>query len=287
MLFKKDLNFRSMGVINITPNSFSDGGEFNKAETFKKRFEESTQTFDIIDIGAESTAPFNDVVSESEELKRYELFDDYIANHPDPEISLSIDTYKPAVFVHVYHTVKKNWPKTTLIWNDVSGKLDEEFLNVVDELNNDFEYVFCHNLVPERSQAAEHMNYTVEGNVSKHILDYFKADHDLLKQCEIKYYFDPCFGFSKTREQNHELLRDMPMIMDLFKGVEFVYGISRKSFLRFPPDENIRDPKVNLEVEALQTLFLNYMAGREMVIRAHSLSPLKSVLNFHKLTHNS
>ena len=63
--------YESMGVINITPDSFSDGAQFNAPETFSKAFKFHSEKFDIVDIGAESTAPKNQAITAEVEIERF------------------------------------------------------------------------------------------------------------------------------------------------------------------------------------------------------------------------
>ena len=124
----------------MTPNSFSDGGKLqNPIKTFK----EHSQSFDIVDVGAESTAPFNGPIGPGEELTRLVGFFSEVLGEKDPETTISIDSYRPEVFYEVALEVKKAWPKSDLIFNDVSGKVDPDLMELM-KTELPFSYVFSH-----------------------------------------------------------------------------------------------------------------------------------------------
>jgi len=228
--------YKMMGVINITPDSFSDGNQYNHLESFNLKFDELLTWADIIDIGAESSAPMNSKVDISTEQKRFEeIFFPYIKSRPDPSINLSIDTYKIETFIYVYDFVKKNWPKTKLYFNDVSGQVDTSLLNLLKS-KRDFFYILSHNLVDKREFTLEHMDYCLSLNNDdflKSMNQFFKERLQILKEYQGKIIIDPCFGFSKSREQNLFLINHFSRFISSldFKG-EVAVGISKKSFLR-------------------------------------------------------
>lgn len=277
-----------MGVINLTPNSFSDGGCFNQSDSFEKHFCSLLKTASIIDLGAESTAPFNDPISIDEELKRYEeVFFPLLRTLPDPKSIISIDTYKVSVFKAVASKIKKSWPKTKIIFNDVSGSLDNELIDLLKDDSLDFSYVYSHNLAPNRGQTSHHMNYCLKvGNESllKEIKNYFKNGLSKLKEIKREIIIDPCFGFSKTREQNHYLLSHMKEFLSAFDEEQpLLYGISRKSFLRLPPDMDIRDSENIKVLDHMQTLLMDeiikYNPDRKIIFRCHNDTSLKAIQN--------
>ena len=116
-----------MGVINITPNSFSEGGPTNTLDTFLEKWDHLLALkANILDVGAESTAPFNNPVNEKEEKERFKkIFFPQLGALKLPQI-ISIDTYRPAVFRYVYDEVKRLYPQQKFIWNDVSGVIDSQ-----------------------------------------------------------------------------------------------------------------------------------------------------------------
>jgi dihydropteroate synthase len=135
--------FKSMGVINITPDSFSDGNQYNQYSLFQNYFQKSLKHFDVIDIGAESTAPFNQAIDAKDEMDRYQVLIQYIQENDDPKITLSLDTYKCDVFHYLYQIVKKHWKDSKLIFNDVSGKIDDDLKRLAKDLKNDLFMFFA------------------------------------------------------------------------------------------------------------------------------------------------
>ena len=233
-----------MGVINLTPNSFSDGGDFNQFHSFKNRFLELLKWAHIIDLGAESTAPFNSKISAKEELSRYEeLFFPLLEELEDPHIEISIDTYKVDVFITVLKKINLKWPKTRVIFNDVSGAIDSELVDVLKSRELDFSYVFSHNLAPSREQTQNHMKYlspSVGMDFFRENIRYFEEGLKRLSTFEKTIIIDPCFGFSKSREQNLYLLKNLKTFLLQFPvGLDCLVGISRKSFLRSEKNKDL------------------------------------------------
>lgn len=266
------MNFKTMGVINVTPNSFSDGGELkDPSYTFKKVLNE----FDIGDIGAESTAPFNDPIEAKTELIRLESFFSKVLDAPDPEAQISIDTYRPEVFYEVALEINRVWPKSRLIFNDISGKIDFDLMELM-KTELPFSYVFSHNLCPARDLSSHHMDYVFQGEFEefmREVARYFKDGLEKLRVTNREIIIDPCFGFSKTKEQNLGLLKELARLSKMIEGDEvLMVGISRKSFLRVPKGLNAKDPKNQERLDHLQSLIaldLVKKVQRPMIFRSH------------------
>lgn len=207
--------------MNITPNSFSDGGELTSEAAFKKRLERFGEV-EGLDLGAESTAPMNSAISWEEEWERLR-----------PYLNLAL-TLKPSISIDSYHpeTIEKVigiWPKDrTLIWNDVSGKKDR-FVEAYLKRSQSFHYVLCHNLAPSRELSGRHMDYIFTGNNEElltHLTDFFSS------HSHPQIIFDPTFGFSKTYEHNWFLLQNFSRLQGSLPNRSWLLGFSRKSFLR-------------------------------------------------------
>ena len=282
---------KTMGVINITPDSFSDGDLFNTRDSFIKKWQELSSWADIIDIGAESTAPMNQAIDSTQELERHQkIFFPILESLEDPELTLSIDTYKVEVFTEVAKKVHQYWPKTKLIFNDVSGAIDDQLIDCLTNFEIPFSYVYSHNLTPERSKAGNHMQFIspAQGDeFVEQISAYFKSAVEKLKDCGRKIYLDPCFGFSKTREQNHVLLKAMPSILQEFSSFGFIYAISRKSFLRFPLGMDAKDSKNQMILDHMQSIlifdFLKSINKGEIIFRVHDAGSMTAVKNVQKM----
>jgi len=282
---------KSMGVINITPNSFSDGNLYNSAKSFQEKFYKLSDWSDIIDIGAESTAPKNDEVSAIEEWRRFEsILTPYLSYH-HPFKSLSIDTYKPEVFYEVYHLVKSYWPQTKIIFNDVSGIIDSDLLSLFNDKKLKFDYVLCHNRVKDRADVQNHMKRVSRDsneNLLIELIMFFNNSLERLSKTKRKIIVDPCFGFAKTRSQNHYLLKNInKLISSLNKNTPFLYGISRKSFLRFPKDLDSKNEHNQRSLDQMQAILIHKIIqenfDREFIFRLHDEGSLISALNIDKI----
>jgi dihydropteroate synthase len=282
---------KSMGVINITPNSFSDGNLYNSKKSFQDKFYNLSDWSDIIDIGAESTAPSNQEVSAYEEFRRFEsTLTPYLNSH-HPFKCLSIDTYKPEVFYEVYHLVKSFWPKTKVIFNDVSGVLDGDLFSLLNDKKLKFDYVLCHNRVRDRADVQNHMKRVSKDSNEEllvELITFFNHSLDRLSKTQRRVIIDPCFGFAKSRPQNHYLLKNInKLISSLNKSTPFLYGISRKSFLRFPKDMDAKDTRDQARLDQMQSILIHKIIqenfGREFIFRLHDEGSLISALNIDKI----
>ncbi len=259
MFHYKNVHISLMGVINITPDSFSDGGEFNTSDRFLEQANHFINNHaDILDIGAESSAPMNQAISCDEEILRFKEIVLPVISQIKEEVNLSIDTYKLETikFLLNQEGFQRFYNANKLIWNDVSGKIDDanDLLKNYPELS----YVHCHNLVPKRSQTLEHMDNLCE---DLDLETYFKSSQHIL---------DPCFGFSKKREQNYEIWKMLPDLISKFHKNSWMIGISRKSFLRFL-DLDKGHPVLIAQTDIIQSIML-----KELII---SLSKLPGEFN--------
>lgn len=192
--------------MNITPNSFSDGGEYDLSRLL--------QNIDCWDIGAESTAPKNSPLTSDEEWARLEKYLPELLQVP----LLSLDTYHPETIFRM-SSLRKN-----LIWNDVSGKFDEHVENFLS-LDSTFQYVLCHNHAPTRELSGKHMDYVLGTTLDSLTAFFLKYKHP-------RVIFDPCLGFSKTYEENWMILEHMGELQKRVGHRRWLIGFSRKSFLR-------------------------------------------------------
>ncbi len=228
-----------MGVINITPDSFSDGGKFNSRSAFLDRFNFlKKHGVEIFDIGAESTAPFNRAIVQEEELLRFSncLFPN-LGLFSENDI-ISIDTYKVSTFREIYRQIKLVNSRQSIVWNDVSGVIDSELLKLLLEECPDCEYVCCHTGTKVREKSSEHMQSVIEATkqtIVDDVIVHFERATKTFSQYGIlsRVTFDPAFGFSKSFEQNWELIRDIKKLLSSFStDQKWLLGISRKSFLK-------------------------------------------------------
>lgn len=212
-------------MINVTPNSFSGLGESLSTEEIFQRIR-SFGPIDVLDVGAESTAPMNDPITSDEELKRLVSIFPLLKKISVP---LSLDTYHPETIMSFAQIWMDHGMNLPLIWNDVSGKWDEsvdQFLS----LSGHFSYVFCHNLAPSRALSGKHMEVDFSPNQGEEYLEelasYFKP------YAKERVILDPTLGFSKTYDQNWCILENFGQLQKMVGHSNWLLGFSRKSFLR-------------------------------------------------------
>jgi dihydropteroate synthase len=210
-----------MGILNVTPDSFSDGGRFNQLEAAVEHAKEMVeQGADIIDIGGESTRPGAEKVSLEEELRRVIPAVKAVANEVNAPIS--VDTYKAEV-------AKQAIEAGAHIINDVWGaKADPKMAEVAAYY--DVPIILMHN--------RENKNY--QNLISDMIADLFESI-SIVKAAGVKdenIILDPGIGFAKTFEHNLEVMRNLHQFKKL--GYPLLLGTSRKSFigqvLDLPPE---------------------------------------------------
>ncbi|GAA4960719.1 dihydropteroate synthase [Algibacter aquimarinus] len=207
-----------MGILNVTPDSFYDGGVYkNDSEILNQVENMLNEGATFIDVGAYSSRPNANHVSEDEELKRIlPIVNSLLKSFPD--ILLSIDTFRSEV-------AKQCIEAGACMINDISaGKLDNNMLQTIANLQ--VPYIMMH----MRGTPQTMQKQTSYDNLVKDILFYFSERIATAKTLGIiDIVIDPGFGFAKTLEQNYELLNKL----ELFKMIEkpLLAGISRKSMI--------------------------------------------------------
>ena len=244
-----NMQIKRMGVMNVTPNSFSDGGEFFNPESLSNRIQ-FLKNFDAIDIGCESTAPMNASLPWETEWERWQMVLPHLKNL---ECVISADTYHPETIFGLVKFWKDHKLQNKLIWNDVSGKFDE---SVREFLKTGFDYVFCHNLAPSRELSGRHMDYV---NSEMDLKKYFAP----FKHPQV--IFDPCLGFSKSYEQNWEIIETFPEIQKAVDYERWLIGFSRKSFLKKKFGVEEKEKLDQLHAEMIGNLAFQH----EIWIRTH------------------
>ena len=207
-----------MGILNCTPDSFYDGGKHHSEKAVLKHVEQMLlEGASFIDIGAYSSKPGADFVSEDEELTRIlPVIKNVLREFP--EALLSVDTFRSRV-------AKEGVQNGAALINDISaGKMDGTMLETVAELH--VPYIMMH----MRGTPQTMQQKTVYNHLVKDILFYFSERMAAARQLGIvDLIVDPGFGFAKTLEQNFELLNQL----DLFNMLELplLVGFSRKSMI--------------------------------------------------------
>ena len=207
-----------MGVLNLTPDSFYDGGKIkNEKEALKQVEKYRSDEIDILDIGAYSSRPGADNISEDEELQRQSSVLKQITKE-FPDLVISIDTFRSSV-------AKESLDQGAHIINDISaGKLDDQMLRVIAQ--HQVPYIMMH----MRGTPQTMKQLTTYDDLVKEVAYYFSERLAVTKKMGINdVIIDPGFGFAKTTPQNFELLNHLDILQSL--DVPILTGISRKSMI--------------------------------------------------------
>jgi dihydropteroate synthase len=225
MLQIRDRNFNwgertyIMGILNVTPDSFSDGGEFNNLDSALTQARTMiSQGVDIIDIGGESTRPKAAEISIEEELKRVVPVIQQLRQ--ETQISISIDTTKSII-------AQEAIAAGADIVNDISGgTFDPKMLTTVAQLN--VPIILMH----IRGTPQTMQSLTDYQDVVAAVKDFLTQQVDRAVACGIpknNIIIDPGIGFAKTATQSLELLQRLPELKTL--NLPLLVGVSRKSFM--------------------------------------------------------
>lgn len=207
-----------MGILNVTEDSFYDGGQYRTAEAIVKRAGEMLSAgADIIDIGAMSTRPGAADISEQEEINRIECAVRLVKER-FPEAVMSVDTWRASV-------ARAAVQNGADMINDVSGgTFDPEMIPTIGQLQ--VPYVLMH--TPAKPDVMQqHTDYQ---DIIAEMLQFFGQQIEKLHEAHVHdIILDPGFGFGKTLEQNYFVLQNM----DAFKvfNLPILVGVSRKSMI--------------------------------------------------------
>ncbi|MGB0742924.1 MAG: dihydropteroate synthase [Opitutales bacterium] len=239
-----------VGILNLTPDSFSDGGEFVDLDAAKARFLRMVEEgAEIIDIGGESTRPGHTPVSVEEEISRVVPFIRSI--RAQSEVLISIDTSKAAVAAAALEAGAD-------IVNDVWGaQRDPTMAEVIGQ--SGAACILMHNRNAEEAG---------QGDVIEAISTFLSESIRLVKAAGVQddaIALDPGLGFGKTYEENWEIMRRLPGLVAL--GYPLLIGASRKSMIAKLLEQ--KDPKARL-YGTLGTTALAIQAGVDF-IRVHDI----------------
>jgi dihydropteroate synthase len=244
---------KMMGILNITPNSFFDGGKYADEISILNRVEKMlSEGATFIDIGAYSSKPNAEFVSEEEEINRLIPVIQLILKK-FPETLISVDTFRAKV-------AKTAIENGACIINDISaGSLDENMLQTVAKLQ--VTYIMMH--MKGNPQTMQSM--TQYDDIVKEMLYYFSEKVAQARSFGINdLIVDPGFGFAKTTEQNFEVMDKL----ELFQILELplLVGISRKSMIYKTLD-------TSAEFALNGTTFLNTIALQKgaKILRVHDV----------------
>ncbi len=259
-----------MGILNITPDSFFDGGKYNTEEMILNQvIMMMNDGCDILDIGAYSSRPGANNVPEDVELKRLEAALKVIRFH-FPDILISVDTFRSEVAKKLVKDYQVD------IINDISaGEMDEKMFETIADLNVPYIMMHMQGTPQNMQQNPEYKN------VVKDIMTYFSKKLEKIKLLGINdVILDPGFGFGKTIDHNYQLLK----YLDDFKIFELplLVGVSRKSMIQKLLDITPED--------ALNgTTVLNTFAllGGANIIRVHDVKEAKETIKLTEKFLNS
>lgn len=256
-----------MGVLNVTPDSFYDGGKYKDEASILKQVEQMlNEGATFIDVGAYSSRPGADHVTIDEELNRILPIVNLILNE-FPKTLLSIDTFRSTI-------AKRSIEAGAALINDISaGQLDNNMLKTIAELQ--VPYIMMH----MRGTPQTMQSLTDYDNLVKDILFYFSERIAAARDLGIiDLIIDPGFGFAKTLEQNFELLNKL----ELFKMVEkpLLVGVSRKSMIYKTLETSAKDALNGTTV--LNTIGLQKGAS---ILRVHDVKEAVETIKLVEALH--
>jgi dihydropteroate synthase len=257
---------RVMGILNVTPNSFYDGGKYKNENEMLSQVEKMiNEGASFIDIGAYSSKPNAEFLSQEEEISRLIPAIDLILKQ-FPETILSIDTFRSEV-------AKASIESGAGIINDISaGHLDDKMLEIIGKYN--VPYIMMH----MRGTPQTMQTLTDYDDVVKEILFYFSERIAKARSFGINdLIIDPGFGFAKTLDQNYEIFKKM----ELFNILELpiLVGISRKSMI-------YKTLNISIEEALNGTTILNTLALTKgaKILRVHDVKEaMECVTLFNKI----
>ena len=258
-------NIEIMGVLNITDNSFHDGGKYNSFKESQQHAKEIIQEgADIIDIGAESSKPGSEPVSSKVQIKKIEPVVEAIREISD--IPISIDTRSSDV-------IKKLTKYRINIVNGISALQDMELISVIKD-NNLMVSLMHMQGVPKNMQ-----DNPAYDDVVGDVYDYLEKKVELCVNSGINksdIIIDPGFGFGKTLDHNYLLLNSLKKYTKL--GCRILSGISRKSMIgsviNKPPSERLYG---SLAATVLA------IRNKANILRVHDVRQTRVLLNFKDL----
>jgi len=261
-----------MGILNVTPDSFSDGGRFNELDVAMRQAESMVNAgATFIDVGGESTRPGAHAVSLSEELDRVIPVIEKISSYLD--VVVSIDTSKAQVMTQAVQSGAG-------MINDVRALRSEGALNAAVRAANDFDVPSC--LMHMQGDPQNMQNEPKYDGVVEQVITFFKQR---IKECIAEgldsrhILIDPGFGFGKTLDHNYQLLKhinqfnqfDMPLLV----------GMSRKSMIG-----NLLKREVNQRLAGnIATATIAATAGVE-IIRVHDVAETMDAIKIVNKLHS-
>jgi dihydropteroate synthase len=261
-----------MGILNVTPDSFYDGGMYHSEKDLLMHVDKMiNEGATIIDIGAISTKPGAEEISEEQELEKLLQTLNLIVNH-FPDTIISVDTYRSKI-------AKSVLENGAHIINDISGgTFDNNMFSVIAEYNSPYIMMHIQGTPKDMQKNPQYKNVVAE------IKLFFEQQLSKLNKLGItkNIILDPGFGFGKTLEHNYKLLKHLKSFEDL--GYPILAGVSRKSMIN-------KVLKSNPQKALNGTTVLNTIAliNAANILRVHDVKEAMEAINlveFFKQTNN-
>ncbi len=249
-----------LGILNITPDSFSDGGQFNSEKEALRQAEKMvTEGADMLDIGAQSTRPGAEKLTAADEIARLGTLISLIKKE-FPETLISLDTFYS-------DTVLFGFDQGIDIINDISGGFyDKEMIPAAGRTG--LPYILMHN-------SANYEKMHEVKTFDDLLLDlnfYFSERIQKLQNAGVKdIILDPGFGFGKMVEQQHQLINELNYLS--FGRYPVLAGISRKSFIYKPLGK--KPTEINTETQKLHRTLLKNGAK---ILRVHDVAQARNTI---------
>ena len=268
----KDRSIQVMGIVNLTDDSYFGDSRCDDVHAALERVATLVgEGADIIDIGACSTRPGSLPVGADEEWRRLEPVLKAV-KEKYPDLTISIDTYWASVVEKAYDLIG------TFIVNDISaGEDDPEMLPLVGRLG--LQYVAMHKRgTPEVMQ--DNVYYD---NLIADIVEYFKIFSKKAEKYGIcNWVLDPGFGFSKTIEQNYNLLKGLSRFNEVLlrdgTSVPILVGVSRKSMIY-----KLFDISPEESLPATQVLHFYALQNGASILRVHDVAEVKRAIQLYRM----
>jgi dihydropteroate synthase len=257
--------FSLMGIVNVTPDSFSDGGRFDGPKSaIQHALQLEAEGASILDIGGESTRPGAAPVSVEEELSR--VLPVIKGLKGKTKAAISIDTRKP-------QTAKAAFAAGAEIWNDVSAlSYAPDSVQIAKELNATVILMHARG-EPQTMQNAPHYE-----DVLKEVRDFFIARIKVCEQAGItkdKLILDPGIGFGKTLDHNIALMQNLHQFTNL--GLPVLLGASRKRFIAALDREEQAQSRLGGSLAAVLAAATQGLR----LFRVHDVAATRQALNVH------
>lgn len=248
-----------MGILNVTPDSFSDGGDYlDPGMAVRRGLEMVAEGADFIDVGGESTRPGSAAISESEELRRVLPVVQEMAAHAG--VPISIDTQKPGV-------ARRCMQAGAVILNDIGGLRNPAMVEVPAEFGAAVVVMHMRGTPSTMQRDTDYADLVMD------IREYLERRAAVARRAGVEEVaVDPGLGFGKTARQNFAILAELRRFEDT--GYPVLIGPSRKSFLgslpsRLPTSERLEG--------TLAAVAAGVMNGAR-IVRVHDVRPCRRVL---------